>query len=74
MIEILQYAQQYTPMSPTGEMYPIFLGGDQLTKERASGAQSAKVQSSDPFHRLRGLIPKSEDWHTLVTFYQVLLS
>ena len=71
MIEILHHIQQYTPVSSTGKIVPILFGGDQLTRERASGAQNANSQSSDPLGRLHGVIPKSEDWHTLVCFYQV---
>lgn len=48
-----------------------FFGGDQLTRERAYHAQDTKLQSKDPKSRLVGLVPKVEDWHTRVTFYQV---
>ena len=71
MIDILQHIQQYTPVSPQGKILTIFFGGDQLTRERASSARIAKMQSKDQLKRLQGIIPKSEDWHALVCFYQV---
>lgn len=71
MIDILQHVQQYSPKSEDGRVYPIFFGGDQLTRERASAAQEAKLQSSTMIGKLRGVIPKNEDWHTLVCLYQV---
>lgn len=74
MIDILEHIQQYSPKSEDGRIYPIFFGGDQLTRERASAAQEAKLQSSTTQRKLKGVIPKSEDWHTLVCFYQVLYS
>ena len=49
----------------------IYFGGDQLTHERAYHAQDAKLQSKDAKGRLIGLVPKMEDWHTHVVFYQV---
>ena len=60
---------QKTRMEST--FIPVFFGGDQLTKERAGGALDARLQASDPLSRLDGVIPKVEDWHALVCFYQV---
>ena len=71
MIDIMTHIHKYVPKTPTGELIPIFFGGDQLTRERASGAQDARLQASDPAGRLQGVKPKIEDWHALVTFYQV---
>lgn len=71
MVDILQHVHQYIPKQPTGEYYPLFFGGDQLTKERAGGAQDAKLQSEKESGRLRGVVPVVEDWHTRMTFYQV---
>lgn len=71
MVDIIQHIQQYTPVSSEGKVAPIFFGGDQLTRERAYHAQEAKAQSGTVLGRLQGVIPKVEDWHTLVTFYQV---
>ena len=54
--------------------FGVFLGGgegNQLTREWATGAQGAKLQTEDQVHQLQGVIPKVEDWHTLVIFYQV---
>ena len=45
-----------------------------MTVESATGTQQAKLQSQDLMKRLQGVIPKAEDWHALVVFYQVFLS
>lgn len=71
MIDIMLHTQSYVPQSSDGQLLPLFFGGDQLTRERAYHAQDAKLQSKDPKSRLVGLVPKVEDWHTRVTFYQV---
>ena len=70
MVDILQHIHKYVPKQPTGEYYPIFFGGDQLTRERAGGAQDAKLQSKDK-GKLRGVVPVAENWHARMTFYQV---
>ena len=64
MIDILQHIQQYSPKSDDGKVYPIFWGGDQLMREWASAVQEAKLQSSTVMGKLKGIIPKNEDWHT----------
>jgi len=74
MVDILQHIHQYVPRLASRKYYPIFFDGDQLTRERASGAQDAKLQSDEDAHKLRGVLPAAADWHTLVTFYQVLYS
>ena len=51
---------------PQARIYPILFGGDQLTAVRARGAQKAKISSPDPKHRLEGIIPTAEGWHTKV--------
>jgi len=71
MIDILFHIHKYVPTTENGDFVPIFFGGDQLTRERAGGAQDARLQASDPLGRLQGIIPKTEDWHALMTFYQV---
>ena len=70
MIEIMEHVQKYTPVVGK-KIKPIFFGGDQVTRERATGAQDAKAQSADKRKRLKGVIPKVEDWHALMCFYQV---
>ena len=60
-----------TNMLPSGQYYPIFFDGDQLTRERASGAQDANLQSVEEQRKMWGVFPESSDWHALVTFYQV---
>ena len=70
MIDILEHAQKYVPT--VGEtVKPILFGGDQVTRERATHAQDAKAQSSGSQKKLKGVIPKVEDWHTRMCFYQV---
>ena len=71
MIDIMTHIHQYVPRNSSGGFVPIFFGGDQLTRERANGALGARLQSSTPLGRLEGVIPKIEDWHALVCFYQV---
>ena len=68
IINIIEHIQQYTPVAEDGKLQPILLGGDQLTRERATHAQKGKVQSKTPLGRLQGVIPKCEDRHTLVVF------
>ena len=69
MVDLLQHIHQYVPMFEPGQYYPIFFDGDEMTRERASGAQDAKLQSDEEGKKL---IPEAADWHALVTFYQVL--
>ena len=71
MVDILEYAQKYAPVTASGTIHPLLFGGDQLTRERADGAKDAKLQSSTPMKKLRGIIPKIEDWHARVVFLQV---
>ena len=71
MIDILDHIQhRYVPFVG-GHTKFIFLGGDQLTREHAVHAQDAKAQSNGTRKRLKGVIPKSEDWHALMCFHQV---
>lgn len=71
MVDILYHIHQYIPKLKSGMYYPIFFCGDQMTRERATGAQDAKLQSDNDKSRLRGIYPEAADWHTLQTFYQV---
>ena len=48
MIDILDYAHQYVPSTEDGKVLErIFFGGDQLTVERATHAQDARLQSKE---------------------------
>ena len=71
MIDILMHIHKYVPQKSDGNLAQIFLGRDQLTRERAGSAVDAQLQASTPSDQLRGVIPKIEDWHALVCFYQV---
>ena len=55
MVDILQHIHQYAPMFVSGQYYPIFFDGDQMTRERASGAQDAKLQSCNLMKREKNL-------------------
>lgn len=44
----------------------VACGGDQLTRERQSGAQRHVMCGDTPRERLELLEPVSEDWHALV--------
>lgn len=72
MVDILQHIHQYVPRLASGEHYPTFFDGDQVTRERASGAQDTKLQADEEAQNLKGVIAQAADWHTLVTFYQVI--
>ena len=67
----MTHIHKYIPQNKDGKFIPVFFGGDQLTRERAGGALDAWLQASDPLRSLEGVIPKVEDWHVLVCFYQV---
>lgn len=47
--------------------------GDQLTCERARGAQKSRRSELLPEGKLRGLIPISADWHAKMCFLQVYI-
>ena len=51
----------------------LFLGGDQLTEERARNAQKGRADGDTTFEKLEGVIPKVEDWHAGRILYQVFL-
>ena len=71
IVDILEHIHQYVPKLDNGQYYPLFFEGDQVTRERASGAQDAKLQSDEEGKKLLGVLPQVLDWHALVTFYQV---
>ena len=52
-------------------VYPIFLGGDQLTAARARAAIKTRVNSLTCDTRLDGLVLCAEDWHTKVNLLDV---
>ena len=73
MVDILEHVQKYVPVTANGVVHPLLFGGDQLTRERADGAKDAKLQSSSTMKKLRGILPKIEDWHARVVFMQVYM-
>lgn len=58
---------------PAALLYPLLIGGDQLTAARGRGAKKDKVHADSPMSGLEGLIPVAEDWHTKVTLLEVRL-
>ena len=52
-------------------VHSIFLGGDQLTANRARNAIKAKANEDTPTLRLEGLVAVVEDWHTKLNFLGV---
>ena len=66
MIDILSELHKYVPCTQAnGKLKStVFLGGDQLTCERARTARTARVQAEDPKDRLEEFAVKIEDWHT----------
>lgn len=53
------------------KMYKILFGGDQLTVERARNIQRVRDNSDTASHRMDGLVPVSEDWHSKMCLYKV---
>ncbi len=79
MLEILQSLQDdYVPIidSDKGQkhvVHPIFLGGDNLTEERARNLQGAMADGDSDYETLNGISPKNEDWHAIRYMYKVTL-
>ena len=75
MIEILQIIQEkYVPTVVKVEsdgsevanvMDEIFVGGDQLSEEKARNAQGDMADGDTKLDRLQVVIPKNEDWHAI---------
>ena len=49
----------------------IFVGGDQLSEEKARHVQGAMAGGETKLDRPQGLIPKNEDWHAIRYMYVV---
>ena len=50
----------------------FLFGGDQLTRERAYGSKLLRaVGAEEDGEKLKECIPKIEDWHAKMCFYQV---
>ena len=80
MIDILQELHdKYLPVDKQtveGEevvsiLEHLFIGGDQLTDERANNCKAACSDGDTEFERLEGFISKVEDWHAIRILYQV---
>ena len=82
MIEILNHIHKYVPVEKTvsdegvvtsSVILQVFLGGDQLTEERARNARSGRAHDETKLERLEGVITKIEDWHTSQHLYQAMI-
>ena len=51
MVDILH---RYVLKFVSGEYYPLFFDGDQLTRERACGVKDARLQSDEEGRKLQG--------------------
>lgn len=80
MIDILQELHdKYLPVDKQtveGEevvsiLEHLFIGGDQLTDERANNCKAARSDGDTEFERLEGFTSKVEDWHAIRILYQV---
>ena len=86
MCEIMDDFHKYVPMHTqdaedsqgqissdhsTSIVYPILLGGDQLTIARVRGSQKLRNNEYTPADRLEGFIPFAQDWHAFVAFLDV---
>ena len=54
------------------EIYPICLGGDQMSVARYRGSSVIRRNSTTPTKRLEGFFAVCEDWHTEVTLLKAL--
>ncbi|XP_078659756.1 uncharacterized protein LOC144904617 [Branchiostoma floridae x Branchiostoma belcheri] len=77
MSEILHSIQStYVPADVDEEgnitriIYPILLGGDQLSEERAKNIQAAFKNLDTPEERLEGMTTKFELWHATVNLFE----
>ena len=52
-------------------VYPILLGGDQLTVARVRGAKSIRADHDTNIEKLNGFFPVVEDWHCRMTLLKV---
>lgn len=52
-------------------LYPLCLGGDQMSAARYRGSAVIQGQSTTAVKRLEGLVAVNEDWHSQVTLLKV---
>lgn len=57
--------QQHSSEDKIQLVHPTLLGGDQLTVARVRGAQKLRYNEFTQADRLEGLIPFTQDWHSL---------
>ena len=69
--EVYVTTEQYSRSKEIKMVYPILLGGDQLSTARARSAKATKRTEKPYTNRLDGIIPVFDDWHTRVTLIGV---
>ena len=83
MVDILEVIQdKYVPFHEVSQgngpqeipTEAMFLGGDQLTEERARNVQKSRADGQTTTERLDATWPKNKDWHAIRTAYKVHLS
>ena len=77
MIDVASFLHKYVPghdESSSSKPVEVLSGGDYLTFERHKEAQSAMQDARTPSLRLKGLIPKLEDFHTQMEWMQVRIN
>ena len=78
MIDIIRIINnKYVPYQQNSDgthdpVMRIFFGGDQLTVERARGAQKAVLDGNTQYDRMGSLIPKIEDFHAQINLLDTI--
>ena len=78
VVDILQMYENeirevYNKAGKDGDDYKVHIGGDQLTRERFSGAKRLRIGAQDGFHAFRHLGPITfEFFHMLMNLLQVI--
>ena len=77
MIDIVIHLHKYVPGHdenlPESTPVKVLSGGDYLTFERHKEAQSAMQDARTPSATLKGLIQKTEDFHTQMEWMKVII-
>lgn len=86
MIDIMMSLHKYVPSIQAAQLsfinekehfcnkdflYPLFLGGDQMSAARYRGSAVIQSQSTTAIKRLEGPVVVNEDWHSQVTLLKV---
>jgi hypothetical protein len=71
VIELLDIYKKYVPAKSDGNPFPIILYCDGLSCERVDGAQKARINGGNPWHRLQMFEPCIQEWHKRLLHMQV---